>query len=118
MWLLVLMAALYSGFVFYRRWHENRSIADQAQEREAAAARKVVDQYGGGSMKILQFYATGAQLCYGVANAKSVRIDPFVGEIVPSLARCVDVKAKPGTVYTFKAVDATGKEESRSTTAP
>ena len=62
---------------------------------------------------VLKRGSTGL-LCYGVANAKSVRIVPDVEEIKPSLSRCVEVKPKADTHYTFSADDGKGRTVSQS----
>ena len=64
-----------------------------------------------GPVKILQFYAsvgaitTGqkALICYGVENAKSVRISPSVSEVYPSLSHCVEIVPQHTTHYTILA---------------
>src|SRR5947209_6204324 len=89
---LVLIAALYGGVVLYMRWSENRSIERQRAERNTArqneSDRAALEQLGGKELAIQSFYATpyirrgdSAQLCYGVANAKTITIEPPVGEV-------------------------------------
>ncbi|HUI57195.1 MAG TPA: hypothetical protein VLY04_19600 [Bryobacteraceae bacterium] len=64
-----------------------------------------------GPVRILQFYATvgtlvageKAQLCYGVENAKSVRISPALPNVYPATNRCVDIVPKRTTHYTIMA---------------
>ncbi len=64
-----------------------------------------------GPVKILQFYASvgaltsgqKALLCYGVENAKSVRISPSVSEVYPSLSHCVEIVPAHTTHYTILA---------------
>lgn len=64
-----------------------------------------------GRVKILQFYAnTGtvsvgdkALLCYGVENAKAIRISPPVETIAPALSRCVEIAPDHTTHYTLLA---------------
>ena len=61
--------------------------------------------------KITQFYASPAHprqgektlLCYGVENAKDVRLDPPVEEVWPALSRCFEVKPKGAAKYTLSA---------------
>jgi len=53
------------------------------------------------------------QLCYGVVNARSARIDQDVGEINPSEKDCVDVSAQSTTTYTLTATGYDGKTVSR-----
>src|SRR5512139_3900309 len=52
---------------------------------------------GDGELKIYHFYAGTARIyrgehvniCYGVANARAVRIEPPVDSITPSMNRCI-----------------------------
>jgi len=57
--------------------------------------------------------ARRVQLCYGVVNASSARIDQDVGEINPSEKDCVDVSAQSTTTYTLTATGYDGKTVSR-----
>jgi hypothetical protein len=62
-------------------------------------------------LKIEQFYARNAQItdadstviCYGVRNARTVRLDPPVARLTPSLVRCFSVEPKQDTTYTLTA---------------
>ena len=64
-----------------------------------------------GPVRILRFYAsTGslapghkAQLCYGVENAKSVRISPSIGLVTPVANRCLEIGPEHTTHYTILA---------------
>jgi len=64
-----------------------------------------------GPVRILRFYAsTGsivrgdkAQLCYGVANAKSVRISPSLQPLAPVANRCLEIVPERTTHYTILA---------------
>ena len=47
-------------------------------------------------------------MCYGVANAKTVSIDPPVEGVWPSVARCLNVSPRRTTVYTLTASDGAG----------
>jgi len=86
-----------------------------AVEQKAPAADPV---------KILAFYprdllvTEGGKtlLCYGVSNATSVRIDPPVDGVSPSLTRCVEIRPKRETRYTLTAVGADGQAVSQSVT--
>jgi hypothetical protein len=89
------------------------------EENKRAQDRAVVEAYGGGRFNILGFYVTPAivlkgqkaQLCYSVINAESVRIEPPVENVWPSLSRCVDVKPDKDTVYQLIAEDAQGNRK-------
>jgi len=113
----VVIALLYVGWIFYSRWQENRRAEEEASAAKAAEARRTIEQFGGGQLTILNFYATPAtirhgekaQLCYGVANAKIVRLDPPASEnIWPSISHCVEVAPSRDTSYTLTAQDAAG----------
>jgi hypothetical protein len=64
-----------------------------------------------GPVRILRFYAsTGsiapggkAQLCYGVENAKAVRLSPSVATILPVANRCLEIVPERTTHYTILA---------------
>ena len=64
-----------------------------------------------GPVRILRFYATKgsiaqgdkAQLCYGVENAKSVRILPPVASVEPAANRCLEIGPQHTTHYTIMA---------------
>jgi hypothetical protein len=64
-----------------------------------------------GPVRILRFYATTgsiapgdkAQLCYGVENARSVRISPSIGTVAPAVNRCLDIVPDRTTHYTILA---------------
>lgn len=64
-----------------------------------------------GPVRILRFYATTgsivpggkAELCYGVENAKSVRIAPEVEKVVPAANRCLEIVPDHTTHYTILA---------------
>ena len=109
-------AILYLGWTFFMRWSDNRSIVQEIEETKAEQARKTAEAYGGGALTILSFYSTPSiiqrgeitQLCYSVSNSESVRIEPPVKNVWPSLSRCVDVSPDKDTVYTLTAEDAEG----------
>jgi hypothetical protein len=74
------------------------------------------------AVRITQFYAATPKvghgdktmLCYGVENAKSVRLSPPVEEVWPALARCFDVVPPHTTKYTLTAEDAQGQTASQT----
>lgn len=67
-------------------------------------------------LKIIMFYgAPGvvdagepASICFGVQNAKSVRIDPFIQELRPTFNRCLEATPVRDTRYTLTAEDGAG----------
>ena len=118
----VIIAMLYVGWIFFSRWQLERETQRRAAEHKREEAQKVVEAYGGGNVKILAFNATPgivrpgatATLCYGVSNAKTVRIEPEVKDIWPSMNRCVDIAPKKDTTYTITAADEAGHTQTSS----
>jgi hypothetical protein len=115
-----LIVLLYLGWTFYSRWQDNRGIERRAVEHQSAVQqeqdRTTVEQMGGKDLAIQNFYGSpgvvrrgeSAQLCYGVANAKVVKLEPQDNPVWPSYSRCVDVKPAKTTTYTLTAEDAAG----------
>ena len=117
---VVLIVLLYVGYIFISRSQENRGLEKAAAEKQAAAQlaqdRTTVADMGGKELAIQSFYGSPgvvkrgetAQLCYGVANAKTVTLEPQSEPVWPSYSRCVDVKPTKTTTYTLTAQDANG----------
>jgi hypothetical protein len=111
-------------FVMISRWQDKRNIERQAAEERAEKQheqdRMAVEQLGGKEFAILSFYASpkeirhgeSAQLCYGVANAKTVTLEPQLQPVWPSVAHCVDVSPNKSTTYTLTITDAAGQTQS------
>jgi preprotein translocase subunit YajC len=118
----MVIALIYVGYIFYSRRQDQKQAEQQATQKQAADARKIAEAYGGNELKILTFYATegpihrgeSTQLCYGVSNAKSVKIEPDVHDVPPSYSNCVRVAPKKNTVFTLTAMNEAGKTEEAS----
>jgi hypothetical protein len=112
-------------FVMISRWEESRSserrAAQERAEKQHEQDRIAVEQLGGKELAILSFYASptaigrgeSAQLCYGVANAKTVKLEPQSQAVWPSVAHCVDISPAKSTIYTLTIEDAEGKKLSQ-----
>lgn len=104
MWIPVLVIALYVGWIMWQRHTSLTQVAHKPVEEYPLA------RYGG-QVQIVQFYSgNGAilaggktELCYGVVNAKEVRLDPPVEKLWPSMSRCFDVAPAKTTHYTLTA---------------
>ena len=124
--LLVGTALLIVLWILYSRWQENRSIERRTREETARKQlendRIELEQLGGKELAIQSFYASpgvihkgeSVQLCYGVANAKAVKLEPQPNAVWPSYARCVDVSPAKTTEYTLTISDASGNTKSQS----
>jgi len=119
----------YPAFTFWSRWQQNSDIAAKEEAAQAAKERddaaKSFAVLGGADFKILSFYAMPpvihrgdeVDMCYGVSNAKSVKLDPSeVASMFPSLNRCVKVAPKKTTTYTFTADDGKGNTQTQQLT--
>ncbi len=102
---------VYLGWVFAGRQLTARRWLRQHESRQTGRNPAFEDAYGGGAVKILAFYArdgvlTEGQstvLCYGVINARAVRISPPVVGAGVSLNRCLAVAPERDTRYTLTA---------------
>jgi hypothetical protein len=92
----------------------NRRMADQQREQQRQQFDGFAEferAYGGTAVKIVQFYSregtlfegSSTVLCYGVANARSVRMEPPVEGVSVSISRCVEVTPQRDTRYTLTA---------------
>jgi hypothetical protein len=119
-------AALIVGWVFFSRWLENNQIdrktAQQKTQKQLENDRIALQQFGGKTFAIQAFYASPgvihrgekSQLCYGVANAKTVKLEPQSSPVWPSYSRCVDVSPTKDTTYTLTIEDAAGNTKSQT----
>lgn len=121
----VIVAALYVAWTFYSRYESNRKAQQAIQAEKDEARKRIVDQvYGSGEIKFSTFAADSGvlkrgestQLCYGVENAKTVKIDPPVEQAKPTYYHCVEIAPKTTTTYTITAEDGKGKSKSESLT--
>jgi hypothetical protein len=100
------IAGAYLLFVFGKRWWNAREMTSQP-----APSAAVHPAYAGNELKVLHFLASPASikrgqpalLCYGVLNAESVRIEPEVEGLKPSLSRCIEVRPNRTTEYKLEA---------------
>jgi hypothetical protein len=125
-WVALAVAALVVCGILFSRWLENRRFEEHAKEERAEKQRErdraTLDQLGGQELAIQNFYASpgtirrgeSVQLCYGVANAKTVKLEPQSNPVWPSYARCVDVTPTKSTTYTLTIADAAGITKTQS----
>jgi hypothetical protein len=121
----VIIAALYVAWTFYSRYQGNKQAMQRIQAEHEVARKRVVDQiYGSGEIRFTTFGADSGllkrgertELCYGVVNAKNVKVDPPVGETKPSYHHCIEIAPEKTTTYTITADDGAGHSKSESLT--
>jgi hypothetical protein len=77
-------------------------------------------------VQITSFYASPSSpfkgektmLCYGVANAEQVTIDPPVDRVWPSFNRCIEATPAKETIYTLTASRGTARVSQSVTVTP
>jgi hypothetical protein len=124
--IVFVIAAFMVLWIFLSRWWQNRSFEYRAKQAAAAKQRAddraTLEQLGGKELAIQTFYATpgeirrgqSVQLCYGVANAKTVKLEPQSNPVWPSYTRCVEVTPAKTTTYTLTIADDAGNTKSQS----
>jgi hypothetical protein len=124
--LALAIVALIVSWILFSRWQGNKQIdrqnAQAKNEKRRENDRTALDQFGGKELDIQSFYASpgivrrgeSVQLCYGVANAKTVKLEPQPNPVWPSYSRCVDVTPARTTTYTLIAQDAAGNTKSQA----
>jgi hypothetical protein len=125
---IVFLAVIaYVAFLLISRYESNRAYnrrnAEKAAEQQREADRVAIEQLGGSELAIRALYLSPpmikagqtSQLCYDVANAKAVKLDPpGAGAVWPSHNRCVDVSPKKTTTYTLTITGADGNSTNQS----
>jgi len=124
--LLIGIVILVVAWILFARWQENLSIERRSREENSRKQlendRIALEQLGGKELAIQSFYASpgaihkgdSVQLCYGVANAKTVKLEPQPNAVWPSYARCVSVSPAKNTTYTLTISDASGNTKTES----
>jgi len=113
-------------WILYPRWQENslieRRTRQETSRKQLENDRVALEQLGGKELAIQSFYASpgtihrgqSVQLCYGVANAKNVKLEPQPNAVWPSYAYCVNVSPAKSTTYTLTISDASGNTKTDS----
>ena len=116
----VVIVLLIVAWILASRWQTNRAIElrvrEEKAQKQSESDRIALEQLGGKELAIQSFYASpgairkgeSVQLCYGVANAKTVKLEPQPNAVWPSYARCVTVSPAKSTTYTLTISDASG----------
>jgi len=119
---VLLAAAVYSGWTVYSRWNANREAEQSRQAAQIEADKHTLNALGGDQLKILSFYFEPAVVkrgerglvCFGVSNAKTVTIEPHIDDLTPTLNRCLEIHPKRTTEYKLTATDAAGHSVAQS----
>ena len=113
-------------WILYSRWQGNRLIERRTRQetsrKQLENDRLTLEQLGGKELAIQSFYASpgairkgeSVQLCYGVANAKKVTLEPQSNAVWPSYGYCVNVSPAKSTTYILTISDASGNTKTQS----
>jgi hypothetical protein len=124
--MLLGIVLLFTVWTLFSRWQQNLAMERRSREEKVRQQlendRITLEQLGGKELAIQSFYASpgaihkgeSAQLCYGVANAKTVTLEPQPNAVWPSYARCVSVSPAASTTYTLTISDAMGNTRTQS----
>ena len=118
----IALVLAYVSWVFLDRYLSGRRWLGRHQPVPAAGNLAFENAYGGTAVKIVQFYARegvvtegqATAICYGVLNAKSVRITPPLEGAGVSLNRCLEVAPEHDTRYTLTVDGNDGRTVSAS----
>src|ERR1700674_3841567 len=124
--MLLGIVLLFTVWTLFSRWQQNLAMERRSRQEKSRQQlendRIALEQLGGKELAIQSFYASpgaihkgeSVQLCYGVANAKAVKLEPQPNAVWPSYARCVNVSPEKTTTYTLTISDASGNTKSES----
>jgi hypothetical protein len=125
------VALIVLGYVCFTLWSRHTENADLAYKQQAAKTASqresdatAIEQLGGNEFKIIAFYASPGfihrgdtvDMCYGVSNATTVKLDPPEANVWPSANRCMQVTPKKTTTYTLTIDDGKGKTANQQLT--
>jgi hypothetical protein len=123
LWVVMAIAVAQLGWTWLQRHDGNlrirRTIAGLRSRADSGSAPET-----GTAVKIVQFYARSAEIvagerdiiCYGVHNAKAVRLEPEVERLTPALVRCFWVDPREDTTYKMTAEGGDGSRAEASFT--
>jgi hypothetical protein len=124
--IVLAIAVIVVGWIFFSRWQENQNLehrsAEQASQKQRDNDRIALEQLGGKDLEIQSLYAApgvikrgeSGQICYGVSNAKTVKLEPQSSPVWPSHSLCVDVSPKKTTTYTLTIADESGNTKTQT----
>jgi hypothetical protein len=104
---MVVLAVCVLGWIFAERRAATDRWARQQTLQADARAGALDSAYAGTEVRILNFYASNSNmmegdrtlLCYGVVNARSVRIEPHLDGVYPAFSRCIPASPVKDTLY-------------------
>jgi hypothetical protein len=120
-WIALGIGTAYLGWVWLQRHNGDLRLARTLQARHGRVSGAGHDD-SGTAVKITQFYAIFGEMtdadrntiCYGVANAKTVRMEPLIENLWPTATRCFWVEPRQDITYKLIAEGFDGSQTSAS----
>ena len=122
---LVILVAVWVAWILYSRHGESARAQAEIEAKQEQARKETNDLiFQHGELTFTTFEAADGtvrpgqktELCYGVVNAKSMKIDPPIEQIKPSSRHCMEIAPQKTTTYTITADDGAGHSKSLSLT--
>jgi hypothetical protein len=111
-----LIALAYVGWIWFTRRSASQEFDRRLEERDAAKYKQLAP--ADTTLRITQFYASkqdatrgeSVLVCFGVENARSVRIEPPIEQLLPLPSKCFPFAPQRTTKLTLVAEGDKGGE--------
>jgi len=122
--LALALGGSYLAWTFYGRRQADLQFEKRLDQKELEAGRRFRAAYGSDDVKISGFTVRPPVIrrgqetlfCYGVLNAKVVRLEPPIDSVHPALSYCFNASPTKTTTFTLTAEDGQGKAVQQSVT--
>jgi len=122
--LALALGGSYLAWTFYGRKQADLQFEKRVEQKELEEGRRFRAAYGSDDVKISGFAVRPPVIrrgqetlfCYGVLNAKVVRLEPPIDSVHPALSYCFNASPMKTTTFTLTAEDGQGKAVQESVT--
>ena len=122
--LALALGGSYLAWTFYGRKEADLQFEKRVEQKELEAGRRFRAAYGSDDVKISGFAVRPPVIrrgqetlfCYGVLNAKVVRLEPPIDSVHPALSYCFNASPTKTTTFTLTAEDGQGKSVQKKVT--
>jgi len=122
--LALALGGSYLAWTFYGRKEADLQFEKRVEQKELEAGRRFRAAYGSDDVKISGFAVRPPVIrrgqetlfCYGVLNAKVVRLEPPIDSVHPALSYCFNASPTKTTTFTLTAEDGQGKSVRKKVT--
>jgi hypothetical protein len=122
--LALALGGSYLAWTFYGRRQADLQFEKRVEQKELEAGRRFRAAYGSDDVKISGFVVRPPVIrrgqetlfCYGVLNAKVVRLEPPIDSVHPALSYCFNASPTKTTRFTLTAEDGQGRSVQKTVT--